>query len=73
MKSMKLLLMNPILKLLIRKNIVTKPKVVELDEKNCIGYKKTTSFEGNQKKKDIPPFYHDVYDNDKLSALRKDN
>ena len=74
MKSVRLLLLNPILKFLIRKNIVTQPKVVELTEKHCIGYMITTSFEGNRKKEDIPPFYHDVYDNDKFkSVLRKDN
>lgn len=73
MKPIKLLIVNAFLKLLVRRNIVTKPKVVELDEKHCIGYMITTSFEGNRKKEDIPPFYHDVYDNDKLSVLRKDD
>jgi predicted transcriptional regulator YdeE len=73
MKLIKLLLFQPLLKLMTRKNIVTWPKVIELDEKKCIGYKISTSFAGNQKKKDIPPFWHDVYENDKLSVLRQDN
>jgi len=73
MKLMKQLLLEPVLKFLIRKNLLTQPKVVDLEEKQCIGYMITTSFKGNQKKKDIPPFYHEVYDNDKLSALRPDN
>ena len=47
--------------------------MIEIEEKKCIGYMITTSFKGNQKKKDIPPFYHEIYDNDKLSVLRKDN
>jgi predicted transcriptional regulator YdeE len=51
--------------------MVTEPKLVDLEEKRCIGYMITTSFKGNQKKKDIPPFWHDIYDNDKLSALKK--
>jgi predicted transcriptional regulator YdeE len=38
-----------------------------------IGYMITTSLERNQKKKDIPPFYHEIYDNDKLSVLGRAN
>jgi predicted transcriptional regulator YdeE len=73
-EKMKLLkkLAQPILKSVIRKNVVTRPEVIDLDEKKCIGYMISTSFEGNQKKKDIPPFYHDVYDNDRLGVLKKD-
>ncbi len=73
MNLIKKLLLQPLLKSIIRKNIVTQPKVINFNEKQCIGYKITTSFKGNQKKKDIPPFYHDIYDNDKLKALRQDN
>ena len=73
MKFIQIILLRPILKLLIRKNMVTQPKVIELKKKHCIGYMITTSFKGNQKKRDIPPFYHEIYDNDKLSGLRKDN
>jgi predicted transcriptional regulator YdeE len=49
---------------------VTQPKLIDLDEKRCIGYMIQTSFKGNQKKRDIPPFWHDIYDNDKLSILK---
>ena len=73
MKAVKRYLIQPVLKFLIRKNLVTQPKVVDLEESQCIGYKITTTFKDNQKKRDIPPFYHEVYDNDKLSALRQDN
>ena len=66
-------LIQPFVKFLIRKNIVTQPKLIDLNEKQCIGYMITTSFKGNQKKKDIPPFWHDIYDNDKLSILKKDD
>ena len=61
MKAVKRYLIQPVLKLLIRKNLVTQPKVVDLEERQCIGYMITTTFKGNQKKRDIPPFYHEVY------------
>lgn len=73
MNSVKQMVIGSILKLLTRKNILTRPKVVELDEKACIGYKISTSLQGNRKKRDIPPFYHEVYDHDKLSVLRQDD
>lgn len=66
-------ILQPFLKRIIRKNIVSWPNVIEFDEKKCIGFKISTSFTGNQKKKDIPPFWHDVYENDKLSILRQNN
>ena len=58
MKLLKQLLLQPILKTLIRKNMVTQPKVVSLEEKQCIGYMITTSFKGNQKKKDTFESFH---------------
>jgi predicted transcriptional regulator YdeE len=73
MKLIKQLFLEPLLKLIIRKNMVGQPEVIELEEKKCIGYMISTSLVGNQKKKDIPPFYHDIYDNDKLGVLREDN
>jgi predicted transcriptional regulator YdeE len=73
MNVIKKFLVLPLIKSKTRKNIVTQPVVVNFDEKKCIGYKIATSFKGNQKKKDIPPFYHDIYDNDKLKVLRQDN
>jgi predicted transcriptional regulator YdeE len=71
MNYVKQMVIGSILKALTRKNLVTQPKVVELEEKACIGFKITTSLKGNRKKRDIPPFYHDVYDHDKLSVLRQ--
>lgn len=73
MKLLKQLLFGPVLKFLIKKTLTTQPKVVNLEERQCIGYMITTTLKGNQKKKDIPPFYHEVYDNDKLSSLRQGN
>ena len=66
-------IVEPLIRRIIRKNMVTPPKVIDFEKKQCIGYQITTTFKGNQKKKDIPPFYHDVYDNDKLNALRQDD
>ena len=66
-------LFQPLVKFIIRKNVVTPPKLIDFKKKHCIGYRITTTFKGNQKKNDIPPFYHDVYDNDKLHILRQDN
>ncbi len=71
MKFMKQVFAQSLLRLLTRKNRVSQLEVIDLAEKQCIGYMITTSFEGNQKKKDIPPFYHDIYDNDKLHPLQK--
>ena len=73
MKLVKRFILQPVLKFLNRNNMVTQPKVIKVEEKRCIGYMITTSFKGNQKKKDIPPFWHDIYDNDKLSLLRQGN
>ncbi len=53
----------------IGENMLSFPKVVKLDEKNCIGYVITTSVLGDRKKRDIPPFFHEVYDNNKLAGL----
>lgn len=53
-----------------KKNIVSEPQEVFLDEKECIGYSISTSLEGKKTKVDIPPFYHEVYDNNKLDKLR---
>ena len=73
MKLVKRYIFHPILKAMIRKNIVSWPRVIELDQKKCIGFKIATSFSGNRKKTDIPPFWHDVYENDRLNALRREN
>ena len=72
MKPIRQWLLRPILAYVARRHIVTAPKVIELQQKRCIGYRITTSFKGNRKKREIPPFYHDIYDNDKLSDLRQE-
>lgn len=56
MKLVKRWFLQPLLKLIIRKNLVNQLKTVELEKKKCIGYMISTSLAGNQKKKDIPPF-----------------
>ena len=73
MNSIKKALLKLILKKATKKNILSQPKVVELGEKKCIGYTITTSFRKNQKKTDIPPFYHYIYDNDKLDVFKRND
>jgi len=74
MNLIKQFLFQPLLGFMTRKNIVAQPKVINFNEKHCIGYKITTSFTGNQQKKDIPPFFHNIYDDDdKLKALKQGN
>ncbi len=70
MKRFMLKIMQTLLWNKIKKNIVTPPEVVHFEGRKCIGYKITTTLEGNKKKKDIPPFYHEIYDHDKLSKFR---
>ena len=70
MNLIKKLILQPVLKSIIKKNLVSEPKIVEIEEKKCIGYSIETSFKGKRLKKDIPPFYHDIYDHDKLNILR---
>jgi hypothetical protein len=36
--------------------MITEPKIIDLKEKQCIGYIITTSLKGNRKKEDIPPW-----------------
>lgn len=69
MKQIKNLLFRFLVKTLSKKNIVTEPKEIKLREKKCIGYSITTSLKNNKKQKDIPPFYHEIYDNKKLNKL----
>ena len=69
MNLIKDLIVAPILKKGCKKNLLSEPGVVLLEEKPCIGYSTTTTLKGNRKRKDIPPFFHDVYDNNKLGHL----
>jgi len=50
-------------------NMISEPELVELKDIPCIGYSITTSVEGDRKKEDIPPFFHQIYDNNKLDPL----
>ena len=50
-------------------NMISPPKLIELEDKPCIGYTISTSVEGDRKKEDIPPFFHQIYDNNKLGPL----
>ena len=57
----------------VKKYMVSSPKIIQLSEKELIGYKITTTLRDNQQKKDIPPFFHEVYDNGKLAPLNIDD
>ncbi|MBN2610119.1 MAG: effector binding domain-containing protein [Bacteroidales bacterium] len=52
------------------KNMLSTPKVSQLEAMKFIGYKITTTLKNNQQKEDIPPFYHKIYDNSKLDILK---
>jgi predicted transcriptional regulator YdeE len=73
MNLIKKLILHPILKSIIKNNIVSEHVVIDIEEVNCIGYSIETSFNKKKLKIDIPPFYHDVYDHDKLADLREEN
>ena len=69
MNLIKSIIAKPILKKGFDQNTVSKPSVIELKEKSCIGFSITTTMKDDKKKEDIPPFFHDVYDNGKLNQL----
>ena len=54
------------------RTMVGKPEVVERRGTSCVGYRISTSMKDNRKSKDIPPFFHEVYDGRKLEGFRKD-
>jgi predicted transcriptional regulator YdeE len=66
----KKIIMWLIMKGIVRKNMLTEPKVIQLPAMNFAGYSIATTLNGNQQKKDIPPFYHDIYDNNKLDDIK---
>lgn len=70
---MKKLIFQFIMRSLAKKNMLTTPKIIELPSMQFVGYKITTTTRNNQQKADIPPFYHDVYDNHKLNSLKQGN
>jgi len=69
MKCITKYLFRAILKTAVKKFIVAVPREVSLGNLDLVGYSISTSLKNNKKQKDIPPFYHDVYDNKKLEQL----
>ena len=55
---------------LLKEITISSPTVVEKATINFIGYKLKTSLKNDQKSIDIPPFFHDIYDNKKLDILK---
>ncbi len=53
--------------------MLSTPKAVQLPAMKFIGYKITTTLKNNKQKEDIPPFYHNVYDSNKLDVLKSGN
>jgi len=59
------------MKRIVNKNMLSTPKFIQLPGKRLIGYKLITTLKNNQQKEDIPPFFHEIYDNNKLSGLQR--
>ncbi len=57
----------------VKANVISKPKTIILPTKNLIGYSIATTIKNNKQKEDIPPFYHNIYDNNKLDVLKGSN
>ena len=55
-----------------KRTMISEPEVVERGETRCVGYRIATSMKDNRKSRDIPPFFHEVYDGRKLEGFRKD-
>lgn len=72
MKVLKKVFFRFFIKTIVKKNMVTEPKRMSLSKKEFIGYSISTSLKNNKKQEDIPPFYHDIYDNHKLDKLNSD-
>lgn len=66
----KKVLFRIIVKSIAKKYMISKPKAIQLKAMTFIGYKITTTLKSNKQKEDIPPFYHDIYDNNKLDVLK---
>lgn len=60
---------------LIEKLVIGNPEIITKETTNYIGLVLKTSMKNDQKAKDIPPFFHDIYDNNKLEMVksRKDD
>jgi AraC family transcriptional regulator len=61
-----------IMKTIAKKNMLSPPKIIQLPAMKFVGYKITTTLKNNRQKEDIPLFYHDIYDNNKLNILKPD-
>lgn len=68
----KKVIMRQIMKSIVKKNMLAEPKVIQLPVMKLAGYSIATTLKGNQQKADIPPFYHDIYDNNKLDSIKPD-
>ena len=49
------------------------PEIVELASTDCVGFRITTTMREDRKAREIPPFFHDVYDEGRLSHLVSDD
>lgn len=58
------------MKIIAKKNMLSTPKYIQLPAMKFIGYKITTTLKNNKQKEDIPPFYHKIYDKNKLDVLK---
>ena len=56
-----------------KKNIRSISRSIHFPAKELIGYSITTTRRKNQQKEDIPPFFHDIYDNNRLENLNCDS
>jgi len=65
----KKVLFRMIMKRIANKNMLSAPKIIQLSAIKCIGYKISTTLKDNKQKEDIPPFYHNIYDNKKMDVL----
>ena len=66
----KKVLFRIIMKSITKKNMLSAPRAIQLPAMKFIGYKITTTLKNNKQKEDIPPFYHEIYDNNKLDVLK---
>ncbi|MFW5879861.1 MAG: GyrI-like domain-containing protein [bacterium] len=57
---------------IVKNNMLSTPKAIQLPAMKFIGYSISTTLKNNKQKEDIPPFYHDIYDNNKLASIKPD-
>jgi len=72
MQMIKKVIFRFLVKRMAKKNILAVPKEIHLPAKQFIGYSISTTLKNNKQKEDIPPFYHEIYDNDKLKVVKPD-